>query len=76
MAKLTHATALVKEVQSQFPTQQSVTNLGRIDMAQQYGDIRIEALHAPAVMAGVVGQIVGVATLGEPRPHALIYTTD
>jgi NRPS condensation-like uncharacterized protein len=76
MAKLTDATALVEAVQSQFPTQQSVTNLGRIDMAQQYGDIRIEALHAPAVMSGVVGRIVGVATFGEPRPHALIYTTD
>ena len=65
MANLTDATAFAEEVQSQYPCQLSVTNLGRIDMAQQYGNIRIEALHAPAVMPSVVGRIVGVATLGD-----------
>ncbi|MDV2994890.1 MAG: hypothetical protein N4J56_004544 [Chroococcidiopsis sp. SAG 2025] len=34
-------------------------------LTQQYGNIRIEALHAPAVTSGVVGRIVGVATLGD-----------
>ncbi|MBW4430455.1 MAG: hypothetical protein KME28_01470 [Pelatocladus maniniholoensis HA4357-MV3] len=66
MANLTDATAFVKELQSQYPCQLTVTNLGRIDMAQQYGNIRIEALHAPVVMSGVdLGRIVGVATLGD-----------
>lgn len=65
MANLTNATAFVEEVQSQYSCQLDVTNLGRIDMAQQYGNIWIEALYAPAVMSGVVGRIVGVATLGD-----------
>ncbi|MBD3887188.1 hypothetical protein IFO70_36935 [Phormidium tenue FACHB-886] len=34
-------------------------------LTQQYGNIRIEALHAPAVTAGVAGRTVGVATLGD-----------
>ncbi|BAZ08915.1 hypothetical protein NIES4071_07210 [Calothrix sp. NIES-4071] len=34
-------------------------------MARQYGNIRIEALHAPAVTLGVAGRNVGVATLGD-----------
>ncbi|PSB42755.1 hypothetical protein C7B80_26370 [Cyanosarcina cf. burmensis CCALA 770] len=64
MANYTDAAALVEEVGSQYSCQLTVTNLGRINMAQQYGDIRIEALqfHAPI---GVFGQTVGVATLGD-----------
>jgi NRPS condensation-like uncharacterized protein len=65
MANLTDATAFVEAAQSQYLCQLNVTNLGRIDMAQQYGNIRIEALHAPAVTSGVVGRNVGVATLGD-----------
>ncbi|MBW4534396.1 MAG: hypothetical protein KME09_10725 [Pleurocapsa minor HA4230-MV1] len=64
MANYTDATALVEEVGSQYSCQLTVTNLGRIDMAQQYGDIRIEALQFHA-FTGVVGRIVGVATLGD-----------
>jgi NRPS condensation-like uncharacterized protein len=66
MANLTDATAFVEEVRSQYLCQLTVTNLGRIDMAQQYGNIRIEALHVPIPASGVdLGQIVGVATLGD-----------
>ncbi|MDV2997999.1 MAG: hypothetical protein N4J56_007704 [Chroococcidiopsis sp. SAG 2025] len=64
MANLTDATAFVEAAQSQYLCQLNVTNLGRIDMAQQYGNIRIKALHAPAVISGVAGRSVGVATLG------------
>lgn len=65
MANLTDATALVEAAKSQYLCQLNVTNLGRIDMAQQYGNIRIKALHAPAVTSGVAGRNVGVATLGD-----------
>ncbi|WP_193199788.1 condensation domain-containing protein [Nostoc sp. MG11] len=65
MANLTDATAFVEATQSQYLCQLNVTNLGHIDMAQQYGNIRIEALHAPAVTSGVVERNVGVATLGD-----------
>jgi NRPS condensation-like uncharacterized protein len=65
MANLTDATAFAEEMRSQYPCQLLVTNLGRIDMAQQYGNIQIEALHAPAVMSGLVERIIGVATLGD-----------
>jgi NRPS condensation-like uncharacterized protein len=64
MANLTDATAFVEEKRSQYSCQLTVTNLGRLDMAQQYGDIRIEALqfHVPI---GVGERVVGVATLGD-----------
>lgn len=66
MANLTDPTAFVEELQSQYPTQLSVTNLGRIEMAQQYGNIRIEVLYAPIALPGTdLGRIVGVATLGD-----------
>lgn len=66
MANLTDATAFIEEVQSQYLCPLTVTNLGRIDMTQQYGNIRIEALHASAPASGVDrGRIVGVATLGD-----------
>jgi NRPS condensation-like uncharacterized protein len=66
MANLTDATAFVEEVRSQYLCQLTVTNLGRINMAQQYDNIRIEALHVPIPASGVdLGQIVGVATLGD-----------
>jgi hypothetical protein len=38
MANLTDATALVEAAKSQYRCQLNVTNLGRIDMAQQYGN--------------------------------------
>jgi hypothetical protein len=65
MANLTDATAFAETVRSKYSCQLHVTNLGRIDLAQEYGDIRIEALHAPVVMPNVGGRIVGVATLGD-----------
>lgn len=71
MANLTDAAAFVEEVRLY---QLTVTNLGRIDMAQQYGNIRIEALHAPAVTSGLVGRVVGVATLGDRLTLTLSFT--
>lgn len=65
IANLTDTTAFAEAGRSQYSGQLNVTNLGRIDLAQQYGNIRIEALHAPVVMPNVVDRIVGVATLGE-----------
>jgi NRPS condensation-like uncharacterized protein len=65
MANLTDATAFAEASRVQFPCQLHVTNLGRIDLAQQYGNIRIEAIHAPVVMPSALGRIVGVATLGD-----------
>jgi NRPS condensation-like uncharacterized protein len=64
MANLTDVTAFVEEVRSQYSHPLTVTNLGRINMAQQYGDIRIEALQF-LPPTGVVGRVVGVATLGD-----------
>lgn len=74
MANLTDAAAFVEEVRSQYLCQLTVTNLGCIDMAQQYGNIRIEALHAPAVTSGLVERVVGVATLGDRLTLTLSFT--
>jgi glutamate formiminotransferase len=63
MAHLTDAATFVEDLQSQYPCQLTVTNLGRLELARQYGNIRVEALHAPAVMTD--GRIVGAATLGD-----------
>jgi hypothetical protein len=65
MANLTDPTDFFKETQAQSPCQMNVTNLGRLDLAQQYGNIRIEAIHAPVVMPSARARIVGVATLGD-----------
>ncbi|MBD1998721.1 hypothetical protein H6G00_19175 [Leptolyngbya sp. FACHB-541] len=65
MANLTNATALAEAGRSQYSCQLTVTNLGRIDLVQQYGNIRIEALHAPVVMPNVTERVVGVTTLGD-----------
>ena len=65
MATLTDAAAFAEAGRSQYFCQLTVTNLGRIDLVQQYGSIRIEALHAPVVMPNVSERIVGVATLGD-----------
>lgn len=65
MANLTDATTFVEAAQAQYLCQLEVTNLGRIDIPQQYGNIRIEALHAPATTSGVARRIVGVTTLGD-----------
>ncbi|MBW4617288.1 MAG: hypothetical protein KME21_29505 [Desmonostoc vinosum HA7617-LM4] len=72
MANLTDVTAFVEEVRSQYSYPLTVTNLGRINMAQQYGDIRIEALQF-LPPTGVVGRVVGVATLGDRL--ALTFTS-
>ena len=74
MANLTDATAFIEAAQSQYLCQLNVTNLGRIDMAQQYGNIRIEALHAPAVTSSLVERVVGVATLGDRLTLTLSFT--
>lgn len=66
MVNMTDAAAFIEEVRSQYLCQLTVTNLGRIDMAQQYGNIQIEALHAPIPTSGVeLERIVGVTTLGD-----------
>jgi Condensation domain len=75
MAELTDATAFVEDLQSQYPCQITVTNLGRIEMAQQYSNLQIAAIHAPVVMSGVEqGRIVGVATLGDRLSLTLTFS--
>ena len=64
MANLTDAIAFAEAGRSQYSCPLDVTNLGRVDLAQQYGNIRIEALYAPAIMPNVADRTVGVATLG------------
>lgn len=75
MAQLTDAITFIEDLQSQYPCHLTVTNLGRVDMAQQYGNIRIAALYAPVVMSGVdQGRIVGVATLGDRLALTLVFS--
>jgi NRPS condensation-like uncharacterized protein len=52
------------EVLKQLSSQLAVTNLGLIQIPQQYDKIRIEALYAPAVLSGNLKRVVGVSTLG------------
>jgi NRPS condensation-like uncharacterized protein len=42
-----------------------VSNLGRLNIGQQYGSVQLETIYGPAVMAGLPEErIVGVATIG------------
>ncbi|MBD1869018.1 hypothetical protein H6F95_17290 [Cyanobacteria bacterium FACHB-471] len=75
VAHLTNAAAYIADLQSQYPSHLTATNLGRVDMAQQYGNIRITALHAPVAMPGAGGLTVGVATLGDHLALTLISTS-
>jgi NRPS condensation-like uncharacterized protein len=60
------AQMVVDGMQQQYGYHLLVTNLGRLDLPQQFGALRIEELYGPAVMAGVDQEkIVGVATLGD-----------
>jgi hypothetical protein len=58
-------TATFAEVLKQLSSQLAVTNLGLIQIPQQYDKIWIEALYAPAVLSGNLKRVVGVSTLGD-----------
>jgi NRPS condensation-like uncharacterized protein len=76
VSHLTDAAAFIAALQSQYPYRLTVTNLGRVDMAQQYGNIRIAALYAPVAMSGMdEGLTVGVATLGDRLALTLVSTS-
>ncbi|MBD2056442.1 hypothetical protein H6F88_10520 [Oculatella sp. FACHB-28] len=76
VAHLTNAAAYIADLRSQYPSHLTVTNLGRVDMAQQYGNVRITALHAPVAMPGVDGGLtLGVVTLGDRLALTLISTS-
>ncbi|GAP94275.1 condensation domain-containing protein [Leptolyngbya sp. NIES-2104] len=73
ISHLTDAAAFMADMQSQYPSHLTVTNLGRVDIAQQYGNIRIAALYAPVAMPGVdEGLTLGVATLGNRLALTLV----
>jgi NRPS condensation-like uncharacterized protein len=60
------ASAVVAGMQSQYGYHLLVTNLGRLDIPQQFGSIQLTEFYGPAVMAGLDRErIVGVATLGD-----------
>lgn len=76
VASLTSTATYIADLQSQYPSHLTVTNLGRVDMVQQYGNIRIKALHAPVAMPDMdEGLTVGVATLGDRLALTLISTS-
>ncbi|KAM3096789.1 condensation domain-containing protein [Phormidesmis sp. 146-35] len=73
ISHLTDAAAFMAEMRSQYPSHLTVSNLGRVDIAQQYGNIRIAALYAPVAMPGMdEGLTLGVATLGNRLALTLV----
>jgi Condensation domain len=65
LAELPDTTAFA-EILKQATSHLVVTNLGLIKIPQQYHEIQIEALYAPAVLPRNVPQrVVGVSTLGD-----------
>jgi len=75
MANLTDAAAFVEEVRSQYLCQLTITNLGRYGSAIRK-NIRIEALHAPAVTSGFPAGCWRCDPGRSPHPHAFVYTPD
>ncbi|CAN1209536.1 condensation domain-containing protein [Tumidithrix helvetica PCC 7403] len=66
IATLPSAQVMVQGMQQQYGYDLLVTNLGRLNLEQQFGSLQIESLYGPAVMAGMEQErIVGVATLGD-----------
>lgn len=66
MATCPDARTVVEGMQHQYNYNLLVTNLGRLNLEQQFGSLRIEELYGPAVMAGLEAErVVGVATLGD-----------
>lgn len=66
MATCPEAQVVAQGMQQQYGYDLLVTNLGRVEIEQQFGSLRISELYGPAVMAGVEDErIVGVATVGD-----------
>lgn len=73
LSKLPNTAAFAKLLQ-QLTSQLVVTNLGLIEIPQQYDEIRIEALYAPAVLSRNVPQrVVGVSTLGDRMFLTIVF---
>jgi Condensation domain len=65
-------------VQQAFVKQQDydlmVTNLGQLNLSQQFGHLRLQAIYGPGVMGGIESEtVVGVASLGEQLFFTLLY---
>lgn len=66
MATLPDARTVAQGMQQQHNYNLLITNLGRLNLEQNFGSLSIEELYGPAVMAGLEGEkVVGVATLGD-----------
>jgi hypothetical protein len=66
LATLPDAPTVLQAMQQQHGYDLLLTNLGRLPLEQQFGDIQIAEFYGPAVMAGVDReQVVGVATWGD-----------
>ncbi len=53
----------------------SVSNLGRLKIAQQYGELQLTSVYAPSGIAHIERSLfVGVATLGERMFFNLVYS--
>jgi hypothetical protein len=66
MSSCPDAQMVAQGMQMQYGYDLLVTNLGRLEIEQQFGSLRIEELYGPAVMSGVEDErVVGVATLGD-----------
>ncbi|HIK04215.1 MAG TPA: hypothetical protein IGS40_05805 [Trichormus sp. M33_DOE_039] len=51
-----------------------VTNLGRLNLPQQFGELQLPALYGPAVMMGVENErVLGVTTLGNQIFFTFVY---
>lgn len=66
MATFPNAQTVAEGMQQQYNYNLLVTNLGRLNLEQEFGSLRIEELYGPAVMAGLEEEkVVGVVTLGD-----------
>ncbi len=51
-----------------------VTNLGQLNLSQQFANLRLQAIYGPGVLGGIESEtVVGVASLGEQLFFTLLY---
>ena len=58
------ARKLVERVQAKMRTGILVSNLGRLDLPTDYGDLHLSAIHPPAIYAGNAEKALEVLTFG------------
>jgi NRPS condensation-like uncharacterized protein len=54
----------------------AITNVGRIDIPTEYGDLKLEAIYGPIVYSDVNEKTVGVITVGNRLSFVMSHDTD